>query len=143
MNAVLIVLPPLIFVLTVSAGIHLSNYYLDAASDFPELSRAEAARLAMKAGVPPCCLATGTTVVGLSSLMLVRLEPVRIFGGVASLGVIVTLVLLFLLLPGAMDWPLGYGYGCVGGLPGRGPRFLVFWLCRAFYQWVWLDLKAP
>lgn len=102
MNAVLIVLPPLIFVLTVSAGIHLSNYYLDAASDFPDLSRAEAARLAMKAGVPPCCLATGTTVVGLSSLMLVRLEPVRIFGGVASLGVIVTLVLLFLLLPGAM-----------------------------------------
>ena len=40
--------------------------------------------------------------VGLSSLMLVRLEPVRIFGGVASLGVVVTLVLLFLLLPGAM-----------------------------------------
>ncbi|OUW83213.1 MAG: hypothetical protein CBD74_06100 [Saprospirales bacterium TMED214] len=102
MNAVLIVLPPLIFVLTVSAGIHLSNYYLDVASDFPDLSRAEAAQLAMKAGVPPCCLATGTTVVGLSSLMLVRLEPVRIFGGVASLGVVVTLVLLFLLLPGAM-----------------------------------------
>lgn len=102
MNAVLIVLPPLIFVLTVSAGIHLSNYYLDAAADFPDLSRAEAARLAMKAGVPPCCLATGTTVVGLSSLMLVRLEPVRIFGGVASLGVTVTLLMLFLLLPGAM-----------------------------------------
>ncbi|MAI35506.1 MAG: hypothetical protein CBE00_12785 [Planctomycetaceae bacterium TMED240] len=102
MNAVLIVLPPLIFVLTVSSGIHLSNYYLDAASDFPDLSRAEVARLAMKAGVPPCCLATGTTVVGLSSLTLVRLEPVRIFGGVASLGVMVTLMLLFLLLPGAM-----------------------------------------
>ena len=31
MNAVLIVLPPLVFVLTVSAGIHLSNYYLDVA----------------------------------------------------------------------------------------------------------------
>ncbi|MGI9472457.1 MAG: efflux RND transporter permease subunit, partial [Rubripirellula sp.] len=102
MNAVLIVLPPLVFVLTVSAGIHLSNYYLDAAADFPELSRAEAAQLAMKAGVPPCSLATGTTVVGLSSLLLVRLEPVRIFGGVASLGVILTLVLLFLLIPGAM-----------------------------------------
>ena len=102
MNAVLIVLPPLIFVLTVSAGIHLSNYYLDAASDFPDLSPAQAADLAMKAGVPPCCLATGTTVIGLSSLMLVRLAPVRIFGGVASLGVVVTLALLFLLLPGAM-----------------------------------------
>ena len=102
MNAVLIVLPPLVFVLTVSAGIHLSNYYLDAAADFPNLTRAEAARLAMKAGVPPCSLATGTTVVGLSSLLLVRLEPVRIFGGVASIGVVLTLVLLFLLIPGAM-----------------------------------------
>ncbi len=102
MNAVLIVLPPLVFVLTVSAGIHLSNYYLDAAAEFPELSRAQAAQRAMQAGVAPCSLATGTTVVGLGSLMLVRLQPVRMFGGVASLGVIVTLVLLFLVLPGAM-----------------------------------------
>ncbi len=102
MNAVLIVLPPLIFVLTVSAGIHLSNYYLDAAHEFPELSRASAAQLAMKVGVSPCLLATGTTVVGLSSLMLVRLEPVRIFGGVASFGVVATLALLLLILPGAM-----------------------------------------
>lgn len=102
MNAVLIVLPPLVFVLTVSAGIHLSNYYLDAAHDFPDLSRAEAACQAMKAGVAPCSLATGTTVVGLCSLVLVRLEPVRIFGAVASLGVVLTLTLLFLVMPGAM-----------------------------------------
>ncbi len=102
MNAVLIVLPPLVFVLTVSAGIHLSNYYLDAAADFPDLTRAEAAERAMRAGVAPCSLATGTTVVGLSSLLLVRLEPVRIFGGVASLGVILTLGLLFMVMPGAM-----------------------------------------
>lgn len=102
MNAVLIVLPALVFVLTVSAGIHLSNYYLDAAHDFPDLSPAEAAEHAMRAGVSPCSLAAGTTVIGLSSLMLVRLQPVRIFGGVASLGVIITLALLFLLLPGAM-----------------------------------------
>lgn len=102
MNAVLIVLPPLVFVLTVSAGIHLSNYYLDAAHEFPELTHAEAAARAMSAGVAPCSLAAGTTVIGLSSLMLVHLEPVRVFGGVASAGVLVTLGLLFLILPGAM-----------------------------------------
>ena len=56
----------------------------------------------MRAGVAPCSLATGTTVVGLSSLLLVRLEPVRIFGGVASLGVALTLAMLFLVMPGAM-----------------------------------------
>ncbi len=102
MNAVLIVLPPLVFVLTVSSGIHLSNYYLDVAHEFPELSPATAARRAMRAGVMPCLLATGTTVIGLGSLMLVRLEPIRVFGGVASIGVVATLFLLFLLLPGAM-----------------------------------------
>lgn len=102
MNAILIVLPALVFVLTMSAGIHLSNYFLDAAREFPDISLAHAARQAMKAGVVPCSLAAGTTVVGLSSLMLVRLEPVRIFGGIASVGVIFTLGLLLLVLPGAM-----------------------------------------
>lgn len=102
MNAVLIVLPPLVFVLTVSAGIHLSNYYLDIVHEFPDVTRSDAARRAMRAGVSPCFLATATTVVGLSSLLLVRLEPVRIFGGVASAGVVVTLLLLIVMLPGAM-----------------------------------------
>ncbi|KAA1262409.1 MMPL family protein [Rubripirellula obstinata] len=102
MNAVLIVLPPLVFVLTISAGIHLSNYYLDITSAFPSISRGEAAAGAMKAGVAPCCLATGTTVIGLLSLTLVRIEPVKIFGAVASAGVVITLALLILILPGAM-----------------------------------------
>ncbi len=102
MNAVLIVLPPLVFVLTVSSGIHLSNYYLDVAHEFPEMSRAAAAKRAMRAGVIPCLLATGTTVVGLGSLTLVRLEPIRIFGFVASAGVLATLLMLFAMLPGAM-----------------------------------------
>ena len=102
MNAILIVLPPLVFVLTVSSGIHLSNYYFDIPAEFPALSRGEAAAGAMKAGVAPCCLATGTTVIGLMSLTLVKLGPVRIFGAVASMGVVLTLALLILILPGAM-----------------------------------------
>ncbi len=102
MNAVLIVLPPLVFVLTVSSGIHLSNYYLDASHEFSDLTSAGAARRAMRAGTVPCLLATTTTVIGLGSLMLVRLEPIRVFGFVASLGVLSTLLLMLLVLPGAM-----------------------------------------
>ena len=102
MNAVLIVLPPLVFVLTISAGIHLSNYFLDATAEFPELSPSAAAKRALKAGIVPCFLATGTTVIGLSSLMLVRIGPIRIFGFVASIGVLGTLLFLLLVLPGAM-----------------------------------------
>ncbi|WP_150076546.1 efflux RND transporter permease subunit [Roseiconus nitratireducens] len=102
MNAVLIVLPPLIFVLTISAGIHLSNYFIDASHEFPELSPSQAARRALRAGIVPCFLATGTTVVGLGSLMLVRIEPIRVFGFVSSIGVLSTLFLLLIVLPGAM-----------------------------------------
>ena len=53
MNAVLIVLPPLVFVLTISAGIHLSNYFLDATAEFPELSPTRAAQRALRAGIVP------------------------------------------------------------------------------------------
>ncbi len=102
LNAVLVVLPPLVFVLTVSSGIHLSNYYLDASHEHPALTRTGATQLAMRAGTAPCFLATGTTVIGLSSLMLVRLEPIRFFGLIASIGVIGSLLLLLLVLPGAM-----------------------------------------
>ena len=102
MNAVLNVLPPLVFVLTVSSAIHLSNYYLDAKREFADLNSVGAAKRAMRAGLVPCLLASGTTVIGLSSLMLVRLEPIRIFGFVASVGVLTTLSLLLLMLPGAM-----------------------------------------
>lgn len=102
MNAVLIVLPPLIFVLTVSSGIHLSNYYLDALSEFPTATRAQAAAIAMRAGTVPSLLATSTTIIGLGSLVLVRLEPIRIFGIVATLGLMVTMLLLLTVLPGAM-----------------------------------------
>ena len=102
MNAVLIVLPPLVFVLTVSSGIHLSNYYLDALHEFPLATRAQAAAIAMRAGTLPCLLAASTTVIGLGSLVLVRLEPIRIFGMVAVMGLLITLALLLLILPGAM-----------------------------------------
>lgn len=102
MNAVLIVLPPLVFVLTISSGIHLSNYYLDTLREFPEATRAQAAAIAMRAGTTPCLVAASTTIIGLGSLLLVRLEPIRIFGAVASLGLMVTLALLLLILPGAM-----------------------------------------
>lgn len=115
MNAILIVLPPLVFVLTVSAGIHLSNYFIDIVrhsmldsddrSTTAVASRADlavAASEAMRLGTRPCFLASFTTVVGLSSLALVRLQPVQVFGLVASFGVMLTLGLLILVLPGAM-----------------------------------------
>lgn len=104
MNAILIVLPPLVFVLTASAGIHLCNYYRDAMCSDPDIDPTAATRQAMKAGILPCWLAATTTIIGLGSLGLVRLVPVSAFGLIAAGSVFSTLLLLLLLLPGAMQW---------------------------------------
>lgn len=104
MNAILIVLPPLVFVLTASAGIHLSNYYLDVIASDPDIDPTAAARRAIETGYVPCWLAAITTMIGLGSLGLVRLWPVSAFGLIAAGAVLSTLLLLMMMLPGAMQW---------------------------------------
>ena len=104
MNAILIVLPPLVFVLTASAGIHLCNYYLDEIHKNPLIDPTAATCNAMKAGTTPCWLAAITTMIGLGSLGLVRLWPVSAFGWIAAGSVFGTLLLLLWLLPGVMQF---------------------------------------
>ncbi len=99
MNAILIVLPPLVFVLTVSAGVHLVNYYYD---ELRTGTRKGAATRALRKGWVPCCLAALTTAIGLASLMVSEVQPIRQFGALAAIGVLLSMLLLFLLLPGAM-----------------------------------------
>lgn len=103
MNAVLIVMAPLVFVLTVSAGVHLANYYHEAV----RLQGVEgAAGRAVRAGWAPCGLAALTTAVGLTSLCVSTILPVRHFGLLAAASVLIVTAILFLLLPGVMEkWP--------------------------------------
>lgn len=120
MNAILILMPPLVFVLTIAAGVHLANYYFAEV----KLGGVGAAQRALRAGWGPCLLATFTTAVGLGSLLVSSVEPIRVFGGVATIGVFTTLLLLFLLLPGLMAWR-----GDHQAAPDRrGPRFESFWM---------------
>jgi predicted RND superfamily exporter protein len=92
MSAVLVVLPTLIFMLTLSAAIHLVNYYQDAGGQ----NKATASAEALRHGMRPCVLATLTTVFGFGSLFVSRLSPVWQFGGMAALGLATaTIVLLF------------------------------------------------
>ena len=96
MNAVLIVLHPLVMVLTVSAAVHLVNYYHD------EVRRGgfeDAPRKALRNGIMPCMLATCTTAIGLLSLLLSDIIPIKLFGIYGTCGIIVTLTLLLLTLP--------------------------------------------
>jgi predicted RND superfamily exporter protein len=102
MNAILVVLPSLVFVLTVSAGIHLCNYFNDQLRHEFAGQREAAVRKALRIGLRPCLLASATTVIGLGSLVMVPIVPVRAFGTIAAAGILLTLCLLFLVLPAAM-----------------------------------------
>ena len=117
MNAILIVLPPLVFVLTVSSGIHLANYFLEAVhvdrnqeillgpqqTDGLDGDLAlSAVQHALRAGVVPCILASFTTIIGLASLTIVPIVPVRHFGILAAASIALTLLLLLMILPASM-----------------------------------------
>ena len=99
MNAVLIVLPALIFVLTVSAGVHLANYFLE---ELNGGSVVDAPSRALMKAKGPCTLAAVTTSIGLASLCISEVEPVRQFGFLGATGVLICVALLFLLVPGFM-----------------------------------------
>ncbi len=104
MNAVLIVMPPLVMVLTVSAAVHLVNYYHD---EVRRKGPEGAPRKALRNGAMPCLLATSTTAIGLLSLVLSDIIPVKLFGLYATCGIVTTLVLLLFTLPGAQErWPV-------------------------------------
>ncbi len=104
MNALLIVLPPLIQVLAVSGGIHLINYYFDASRT---TGYADAPRQMLRAGWQPCVLSFGTTAVGLASLMVSKVTPIRLFGAYAAAGVIISLGVLFTVVPAFLTyWPI-------------------------------------
>ena len=102
LNAVLIILPAFVFVLTISAGIHLCNYFRETLRKMPKASLVSAVQVAMAHGYKPCTLSVLTTVVGLLSLLLVRIEPVRLFGAAAAGSLLFALAMIFLMMPGAM-----------------------------------------
>ncbi len=99
MSALLIVLPPLVQVVTVSSGIHLINYYLDARKTHsPEAAAWSALRMAWL----PCTLATATTAIGLGSLVVSNLAPIRSFGAYGAVGTVLTLGVVLAFLPGTL-----------------------------------------
>ena len=99
MTALLIVLPPLMQVVTASGGIHLINYYLVAAKDYDAET---AAWGAVKIGWLPCSLSALTTAIGLASLCVSQLVPVRMFGAYGAAGVLMTFGAVTTFIPGVL-----------------------------------------
>lgn len=102
LDMILIVMPTLLLVATLSGGIHMGNYWKHAAS----VSPANAAHAARRAALVPTSLAYMTTAIGLASLCISPLRPIRQFGFYASIGCFVSLWVLISGLPAMLDlWP--------------------------------------
>ena len=102
MNMVLVVMPTLLLVITISGAVHLANYWKHAAQTNPGTAIVRAIEAARK----PCLLAGITTAIGLASLMTSNLTPVRDFGLYASVGTLLSLVAVLYCLPALMQaWP--------------------------------------
>ena len=103
MDSVLLMAPSLIFVVCVSGGVDLTNYYRDAVR---EGGLAGAPMRAIKLGWVPCLLSAATTSLGVVSLIASHLVPIQKFGIYASILVMVATGVLFLLLPSFLEqWP--------------------------------------
>lgn len=98
MNLLVVMVPVLVYVLAVSASVHLLNYYRDAVKEHGPI---EAPREALRVGWQPCLIASVTTALGLASLCVSHVVPVKTFGIYASVGVLASFVVLVLLLPAA------------------------------------------
>ncbi len=99
-SAVMIVLPTLVFMLTLSGAIHLINYYRDmCAIDSPSASAQ-----AISIGWRPCALSSITTVFGMGSLWTSQLAPVREFGVFSGIALLLATVALLLMFPTVIDW---------------------------------------
>jgi predicted RND superfamily exporter protein len=100
MNAILMTMAPLVYVAATSGAIHLSNYYRDAVH---EKGREGAAGRAIRHAWVPLGLATGTTAIGLLSLLYSELQPIESFGLFSAIGVVISLFVLFLVLPSILE----------------------------------------
>ncbi len=98
LNLVLVVMPNLLMVLTLSGAIHVANYWCHAVADGVQRPEAHAIRTAWK----PCVLASMTTAIGLLSLLTSQLSPVREFGWFSAWGCLLSLVMVLGVLPAVL-----------------------------------------
>ncbi|MGI9328150.1 MAG: MMPL family transporter, partial [Pseudomonadales bacterium] len=95
-DAILMSMPAVVYVLGLSGAIHIVNYYRDARRDSGLSGAAESA---VRLGWAPCALAAFTTAVGLGSLYTSDILPIKKFGLFTAIAVMGTVGVLFTILP--------------------------------------------
>lgn len=104
-SAVLIVLPTLVFMLTLSGAVHLMSYY----GDVSRWHKNHLGARAMLLGFKPSLLASVTTSLGMAALATSQLAPVREFGLYSAVALSVATVFMLLGFPKVADWFCGGG----------------------------------
>jgi predicted RND superfamily exporter protein len=98
-DAIVLSMPSLVYVLAISGAVHFINYYKDAVR---EGGLHGATERAVIHALKPAILCSLTTAIGLISLCASELVPIRKFGLYSATGVMILNVILFLILPAAL-----------------------------------------
>ncbi|MGQ9575990.1 MAG: efflux RND transporter permease subunit [Thermoguttaceae bacterium] len=101
MNAILMSMPSLVYVASTSAAIHLANYYRDTVRQH---GFDGAPDRTVRAAWLPLALATGTTAIGLASMCVTNLIPIRMFGLYSAIGVMIGLAVVCLYMPSLLHY---------------------------------------
>lgn len=102
MNMVLIVMPTLLLVVTMSGAVHLANYWKNEANRDPRTAIVQSILTARI----PCVMASITTAIGLGSLLTSHLAPVRDFGFYSAIGTLISVVGVLYGVPALLQaWP--------------------------------------
>jgi uncharacterized protein len=134
-DAILLTMPSLVYVATTSGAIHLANYYRD---QLAETGVQEgAAGRAVHHALLPLSLATGTTAIGLATLAVSELVPIRMFGIFSAAGVVVSFVILVTFMPAALElFPPKLKVGMLGGEGSEGWKPIEESPWWAVGQWI-------
>ncbi len=100
LDAILMSMPSLVYVLAISGAVHLVNYYREAVESHGLHGAVERA---VKHAWKPAVLCSITTAVGLVSLTASELVPIRKFGIYSAAGVMSLVAIVYFFLPAALQ----------------------------------------
>ncbi len=104
MDSVSLLMASVVFVLSISASVHVVNYYREAVAAVGESGAVEKA---VRDAFLPCFLAALTTAIGLGSLGISQIVPISKFGVYSAAAVLQAFAVIFLILPSALlQWPI-------------------------------------
>ncbi|MFN9753557.1 MAG: efflux RND transporter permease subunit [Planctomycetota bacterium] len=106
LDAILLTMPSLVYVLAMAGSVHMVHYYKNAVH---QNGRKRAVETAIRFGWFPCFLVAFTDSLGLISLCTSNLKPIYNFGLYSAIATMGTLFFIYTFLPSALTiWPPPY-----------------------------------